>query len=173
MIRVTYSSVYGSSMEYAEHLAFRLGLPAEDIISADVGDVSLLIHFGGLYAGTMAGLCKAVRKLPPEALLAAVSVGLADPSKPENAAKIDADILRVVPEEMQKRLRIFRLRGRMDYPGLSTKHRAMMWMLCRWIGRKTEKSDENQAILDTYGSVIDFMDFSSLDPIAAFASTYR
>ena len=172
MIVVTYSSMYGASREYAECLAEHLGVRALDIKDADIAGASLFIHFGGLYAGTLAGLSKAVKLLPPDAVLVVVSVGLADPSKRENAEKIDSDIMRIVPEGIRPRLRIFRLRGRMDYSRLSPKHRAMMWMLRRWLERKTERGEESQAILDTYGTQIDFMDLASLDCIERFAEDY-
>ncbi len=167
-ICITYATVYGSAKEYAEELARRLGLIAADVSSADLSGSEAVVHFGSLYAGSMLGLKTAVRKMPENALLLAVSVGLADPNANNNKEKICRDINKAVPESRRRNATFFHLRGRMDYSLLSPRHRAMMWMLCKWINKKDTRSDEDQAILDTYGTCIDFMDISSVGEIEEY-----
>ena len=76
--------------------------------------------------------------------------------------------LKTAPESRRRNATFFHLRGRMDYSLLSPRHRAMMWMLCKWINKKDTRSDEDQAILDTYGTCIDFMDISSVGEIEEY-----
>ncbi len=173
MILVTYSSVYGSSREYAEKIASELSLTAEDIRTADASDADVLVIVGGLYAGVMNGLKKAVSSLPDNASLVVVSVGLADPAVSSNAVNIDKVILRTVPEAIQKRTHIFRLRGRLDYAALCMKHKAMMWMLREFIKRRGPESEEDRSILDTYGGRIDFVDPDSVQPVVSYLKTVK
>ena len=49
----------------------------------------------------------------------------------------------------------------------------MMWMLCRWIRGRKERSEEDQMVLDTYGSVVDFIDLESLDPLVSAIEAWR
>ena len=54
----------------------------------------------------------------------------------------------------------------MDYSRLSPKHKAMMWMLCQFIRRKKYRTEDDQAILDTYGTKIDFVNLGSVNDLA-------
>ncbi len=163
---VTYSSIYGSSRSYAVYLASALGIEAVDIKDSKPSSGCILVHFGGLYAGTMSGLRKAVQLLPPDSRLIAVSVGLSDPGKEENINRIDEVMNRMIPAGIRDRVERYHLRGAMDYSRLSKHHRAMMWMLCRSIELRKNRSDEDQQLLDTYGGNIDFIDPKTADPIA-------
>ena len=167
-LSILHASIYGSSKAYAERLASDLGLGAGAAADSDISSSRIVVLFGGLYAGTMNGLRETVRKLPDNALLIAVSVGLADPEKPSNAKKIDDAVFRALHDSVRSRTAVFRLRGSMDYSRLSMKHRSMMWMLCRYLERRKERSEEDQAILSTYGTSIDFMDYGSLAPLESY-----
>ncbi len=167
-LSILYASEYGASESYAKRLASDLGIEAEAAAGSDISSSDIVVLFGGLYAGTMNGLKETVRKLPDKAKLIVVSVGLADPEKPSNAKKIDDVVFRIIPDTLRARTVVFRLRGGMDYSRLSMKHRSMMWMLCRYLERKKERSEEDQAILDTYGTAIDFMDYKTLGPLESY-----
>ena len=54
----------------------------------------------------------------------------------------------------------------MDYSRLSPKHRVTMWMLCQFIRRKKHRTEEDLAILDTYGTKIDFVNLGSVNDLA-------
>ena len=168
MIAITYSTCYGSAGEYAALLGRTLGLEAIESSSYAPAGESMVIHFGGLYAGSMRGLKDVALRMPDSAELVAVSVGVADPTLPDNASRIDADIRRCLPQSMLPRTTIFRLRGRLLYSRLSTKHRAMMWMLCRYIKSKDHRTDEDEAVLESYGGSADFIDLSSLESAESF-----
>ena len=168
MIKITYSTVYGSSKTYAQHIAAALSLEAEDINTADTASADCLVIVGGLYAGSMIGLKKAISKLPEQAELVVVSVGIADPEKQTNAEKIDKDIYKSIPSDIQARTRVFHLRGCMDYMVMSPKHRAMMWMLCKYIKKKGPRNEEDQSILNTYGERIDFINLETAGPVIEY-----
>lgn len=165
---ITFSTVYGSSELYARRLASSLDLEARDV--ADVSRVSdgVLVHFGGLYAGTVCGLRRACALAKPPVRLVVCTVGLADPGIEDNAETIDKTVRAIVRRDD---LVIFHLRGRMDYRKLSVKHRAMMWALVKVLMKsKKELSDEDRALIGTYGKTIDFVDESWLDPVRTYLS---
>ena len=62
------------------------------------------------------------------------------------------------------------LRGAIDYQALSTKHRLMMKGLCAILRRQpvTERTADTQALLDSYGNAVSFIDFDTLAPIEAW-----
>ena len=165
---ITCTSIYGSSRRYADELGRRLGLPVLPAGAPECSDADIVVHFGGLYAGTMAGLRKTACALCPSAYLTAVTVGIADPSVPSNADKIKGDVMKAVSDEVRNRMSVFHLRGAMDYSRMSLRHRTMMWMLCRWIRSKDTRTSEDEAVIGSYGGSVDFVDFSALDPAEAF-----
>ena len=165
MLKIVYSSVYGSSKAYAEALASRFGAIAEDVKDAELGNAEIVVHFGGLYAGTVSGLKKVYRAIPENAELIVVTVGLADPGYGDNKRKIESDVSKIIPPG---RARLFHVRGRMDYSVLSAKHRAMMWMLVKWIKSHNYDDPQNRQLVETYGDVIDFVDFGMLDDIEKY-----
>ena len=57
-----------------------------------------------------------------------------------------------------------------DYQALSTKHRLMMKGLCAILRRQpvTERTADTQALLDSYGNAVSFIDFDTLAPIEAW-----
>ena len=167
-IVITYSSIYGSAKKYAEALAERISVVASDASLADLSDTDLVVHIGGLYAGTMAGLKSIACRVPDAASLYVVSVGIADPGVVRNARAIDDLVWKHVPAGMKGRVRIFHLRGRLDYPSMTARHRAMMWMLCSYIKSKDHRTDEDEAVLESYGGSADFIDLSSLDSAESF-----
>lgn len=162
---VTYSSAYGSAAKYAELLSGKLSLPVSEISQCSISDYDQAIHFGSIYAGAILGLEQALRSSPS---LILVTVGIADPSIKENAEHIDQRVLKDAGDQKGKIVRIFHLRGNLDYSRLSFRHRAMMWMLCRMLRRKKNKTLEDQYVIDTYGKRIDFFSEDSLNKIAEY-----
>ncbi len=170
-LTISYSGFYGSSQRYAEELGRIMGTPSSDVREADFSITSAAVHFGSLYAGTVCGLSLFCRRLPPSVPFAVASVGIADPAISGNAEKIADDIRRIVPQDMHSRMRIYSLRGILDYSLLSPRHRAMMWMLRLWIKAGREMTDEDRMILGTYGGRSDFFDPRSVLPVAEWLRT--
>ena len=137
---ILYGSVYGTSRRYAEELSGRTGIPAVSARErADLSDSKCVIHIGGLYAGGVEGLKDTLQKLPQNR---------------------EYDFLLV-------KMKLFCLRGGIDYKKLNLKHRTMMWMMYQHLKKlpENERPDDAQAIIDTYNSKVDFVDFDSLAPI--------
>ena len=169
---VVYKSMYGSSEKYALEFARRLHFEVADASSIP-SDADIVVFFGGLYAGVVNGLAGCVKHLPHSAELVLVTVGLADPAVAENHDEIRKMTDKVITGELKNRTKVFHLRGGMDYSALSAKHKAMMWMLVKVLLKtKKERSEEDQSLIDTYGSCIDFVDFSTLTPVEEFVRNF-
>ena len=86
----------------------------------------------------------------------------------ENISNIRNSISRHVPEYLLKSAFVFHLRGGMEYQKLSFKHKTMMTLLYNKIKNLPEdkKTAEDKALIETFNSKVDFVDFDSLNPIA-------
>ncbi|HCU07760.1 MAG TPA: hypothetical protein DF480_02105 [Clostridiales bacterium] len=71
---------------------------------------------------------------------------------------------------MQEKVKIFHLRGGMDYAKLSMVHKAMMAMVYKATLKKApaERSAEDLEMLETYGKCVDFIDPSSIQPLVDY-----
>ncbi|MEG0578054.1 MAG: flavodoxin, partial [Bacilli bacterium] len=69
--------------------------------------------------------------------------------------------------EMQEKIKVFHLRGGIDYSKLGFVHKSMMAMLHRMIIKKDYDSlrNEDKEMLNTYGKKVDFTEKSSIRPI--------
>ena len=173
---IIYGSCYGSSERYARELARRTGaeLCAAGKLHSLAG-CGLAVHIGGLYAGGLAGLRQTLRLLPPDARLMAVTVGLADPTRPEHIDNIRASLQKQIPPEVLERTQSYHLRGGIRYQELGLRHRVMMGMLRQALLRRPpeSRSDEDQLLLETYGKAVDFVDLSTLAPITEAILSYN
>ena len=100
-----------------------------------------VIYFGGLYAGGVKGLKSTVKKLSPNTKLVIVTVGLADVCDEENIVNIR---------------------------NLSFKHKTMMTLLYNRAKKLPEdrKTAEDRAMIETFNSKVDFVDYNSLNNVA-------
>ena len=107
--------------------------------------------------------------LPVDARLLLATVGLADVQDPENIANIQKALAAQLPAAVLARTTVFHLRGGIDYEKLSLPHRAMMALLYRHAKNlpPEKQSAEDRAIVATYNSKVDFVDFGSLEPLVA------
>ena len=167
---ILYGSRYGTSRRYAQALAERTGLPCYPADQAARAEgCAELVYVGGLYAGGVCGLGRALRALSPDParryLIA--TVGLADPGDAANRARICASLQKQLPPELVDRAEIFHLRGGIDYSRLSLRHRVMMAVLYRSLRRlpPDRQTAEDRALLASYGTRLDFTDPAALDPI--------
>ena len=167
---IIYGSRYGSTERYALELSSRTDMPAVNYkASPRLADFDVLVYMGALYAGGLMGLRKTLGDFVPDTgqRLIIATVGLADPEIPENSANILSSLKSQLAPEIFKKADIFHLRGGIDYSRLSLGHRGAMALLYKSIQRRPRESwsAEDQAIQDTYGKKVDFVDFSTLDPI--------
>ena len=163
---IIYGSQYGTTKRYAEHLSEMTGIEAVAFKDAKAIDMyERVLFMGALYAGSVLGLKKTVSKMSPKQELVIVTVGLVDPTNPENIAYIRHSIKERVPEHFYDETRIFHLHGAIDYSHLSLKHRMMMAVIHSKISKMPEEklNAEAKTILATYGKKVDYVDFQTLD----------
>jgi len=169
---VLFQSKYGSTQKYAEWIAEELSCDIKMRQNVKLGDLEpygTIIYGGGLYAGGVSGidiLTKNFDKLCNKNLIL-FTCGLADPKNKENTDHIKQSLNKVLTAPMQQKIKVFHLRGGMDYAKLNPMHRGMMAMLHKMIMKKDHASlrDEDREMLDTYGKSVDFVDRTTIFPI--------
>ena len=167
---ILYGSRYGTSRRYAQALAERTGLPCYPADQAARAEgCAELVYVGGLYAGGVCGLGRALRALAPDParryLIA--TVGLADPHDAENIRNIRTALQARLPKPVLDNARLFHLRGGIDYSRLNFAHRTMMRLLYAAAKNQPpeQQNAETRAMIETYGKAVDFVDLAALGPI--------
>jgi menaquinone-dependent protoporphyrinogen IX oxidase len=175
---VIYASKYGATQKYAAWIAEALSCDLYErssITPEAMEDYDVIIYGGGLYAGGVNGL-SLLRKnydLVKDKTLVLFTCGLADPTEPTNIANILAGLHKTLTPEMRQKIRVFHLRGGINYTRLTPVHKTMMAMLRRVILRKdpANLTLEEQELLRTYGQTVDFTDKSTIQPIIDYLAT--
>lgn len=166
---IIYGSQYGTTKRYAEKFAEMTGFSVVNYENIKtLTEYDRVIYFGGLYAGGVKGLKNTVKKLSPNTKLIIVTVGLADVCDEENIVNIRSSIRKQVPEHLLKMSSVFHLRGGIDYQKLTFKHKTMMTLLYNKAKNLPEdrKNAEVKAMIETFNSKVDFVDYNSLNVIA-------
>lgn len=168
---IYYASYYGSTQQYADALAQRLGtvaqqLPAPSAVSADASAGPIVVlapAHGPMHDGV-----KFVLALDTEILrarpIAVVTVGM---TLDEEAVSKDAtaDLLGPRADHVAR----FYVPGRMNYSELSGAHKTVMAGIVGALRLKPRKSANERNMIDTYGKDIDRVDLSRLDPVVEWA----
>ena len=96
--------------------------------------------------------------------------GLADYSKIENINNINKRLEEIIPINIKENIKIYYLRGGMNYKKLNLKHKIMMWLLKRKTMKKgIEKSnEETKEFMETYGTTIDFTNKNNIMEIIEY-----
>ena len=167
---ILYGSRYGSARRYAQELSKQTDIPAVSYQEAPpLSKLETIVYIGALYAGGVLGLTKTLRRqsFGEHQRLVIVTVGLADPDILQNRENIRNALQKQIPAQLYGRAAVFHLRGAIDYQALSLGHRTMMALLHRSLQKKPaeEWSEEDKALMETYGKRADFADFASLRPI--------
>lgn len=169
---VVFQSKYGSTQKYAKWIAEELSchmFERKNVKLTDLEPYNTIIYGGGLYAGSVAGInliTKNFDKICNKNIIV-FTCGLADPADKENTDHIKQSLNKVFTAKMQDKIKVFHLRGGIDYAKLGFIHKAMMAMLRKMILRKDYDSlrNEDKEILDTYGQTVDFTDRTTIMPI--------
>jgi menaquinone-dependent protoporphyrinogen IX oxidase len=167
-IAVIYQSKYGATKQYAQWISRDLGaelLKRSSVSPALLQNFDVVVYGGGLYAGGIAGVdLVAKHPCPP---LVVFTVGLANPAVTDYS-----DILnRNFSPEQREKIKVFHLRGAMDYSRLGPVHRGMMAMMKKMtIDNKApeDRTDEDRLMLDTYGKSVDFLKEASILPLVEY-----
>lgn len=172
---VIYESKYGTTKKYAEWIADALScdlFEKKSITPSALTGYDTIIYGGGLYAGGVSGiglLKKNFSKISNKNLIL-FTCGLADPTDPDNVTHIREGLTRVLTKEMTEQIKIFHLRGGIDYSKLNFIHKSMMAMLHSTMKKKDYDSlrNEDREMLATYGKAVDFTDKNAILPIIQY-----
>lgn len=169
---VVYKSKYGHTGKYAKLIASRLDA---DLFSSGViglGDIKkydTIVFGGGIYASGIAGLnlIKNNMKHLKDKNIVVFTVGLTNPSSENEMKKI---VDRSFTSEMKEKVKVFHLRGGMDYKKLSILHSLGMYMMKTIVSKKADnlKTEDDLMRLKTYGEKIDFFDKDSIDTLVVY-----
>lgn len=177
---VIYGSRYGSTKQYAEEIAVRLGAdiqPFNKVNSFLLCNYSTVIFGGGIYAGGIYGIkvLKSDFDIFKDKHLAVFTCGIADPKLPKNREVISKYVHKYFTDDQFSKITLFSLRGCMDYSKMSFTHKAMMKMLVSSLKRRPESSltKEDKQLIESYGKLTNFVDLSSVAPIVRWAILKR
>ena len=172
---VVYNSKYGHTEKYAQWLAEELNA---DICNGKklnrnlLSDYSTILFGSSLYAGKNEAALLVVKNFEQirDKKVVLFTCGLADVSNETNIIGINRALDKVITPEIREKIKIFHVRGGIDYDNLSFQHKIMMKMLHSQILKKREddRIDEEREFLATYGQKIDFSDKKMLEPIIQF-----
>ncbi|MGI6174191.1 MAG: flavodoxin domain-containing protein [Christensenellales bacterium] len=172
---ILYRSQYGSTEQYARWIQEELSAQCDTIDNIgkyDVEDYDLIAMGEGVYAGvfkTPKQLVPIIEKYPEKRYVFFI-VGIADMEDRENRDKLYGDLAKVMGPAIEK-VKVFFLRGVLDYGKMGFKHKAMMWMLVKYMKTKSEEDLPKDAdqLIDTYGGKVSFIDRKSIDPLIRYA----
>ena len=175
-ILIVYKSKYGSTKQYAQWLAEELGaraLEPRDVRAEDLAGCGTLIFGGGLYAGGVLAV-PFLKKHYDEIRgkrIALFTCGLGDPAVAENVANIRSSLAKALGSGILDEIALFHLRGGMDYSKLSFIHRSMMTMVLKAVEHRREdmRTEEEWAMINTFGKTVNFIDRGTLAPLVAWA----
>ena len=175
---VLYYSVYGTTKKYAQWIAEELNGEKGEIKNVNPNDLvnyDIIVLGSGLYAGVIQGIDIIEKKYDAlkEKKLILYTCGLADYTRQENINNIQKRIDAKLPENIRNSIKVFFLRGGIDYNELNLKHKIMMWMMKKMImKKKTEKMDEeDKEFLNTYGKTLDFTDKKNIAELIAYCKS--
>ncbi len=168
---VIYKTIYGSTKKYAQWIASALNADLFDVskIKAQtLAPYQTIILGGGLYASGILGsdiITKNFGLLKGKNIVV-FTVGLANPKLTDYTAIIEKNFT----AEITSAIKIFHLRGAMDYKTINLKHKAMMSLLVKKVGKidEKERDDEINQMLDTYGKTVDFTDEASIAELVGY-----
>lgn len=170
---VIYKSKYGSTKQYAQWISEALDADLFDVAKVrDLGQYQTIVYGGGLYASGIIGSDVLVKnyELLKEKRIVVFTVGLAKPQLTDYTKIIEMNF----PPEMRETIKIFHLRGAMDYKQINIKHKTMMALLIKKIKKIEEKDrdEEVKLMLQTYGKTVDFTDKSTISDLVDYCKAH-
>lgn len=177
---VIFQSKYGSTKKYAQWIAEELScdiFERKDVKAGVLEAYDTIIYGGGLYAGGVSGIDLLVKNFDKIANknLILFTCGLGDPLEPRNTENIKSGLKKVLSPQMQEKIKVYHLRGAIDYSKLSFVHKSMMAMLHKVVLKKNPAtlSDEDKEMLQTYGQTVDFTNKESIAPILEYMANLK
>lgn len=170
-ILVTYASKYGSTQQYAQWLAEELGAElceSKAVTPAQLAPYDVVIHGGGLYAGSISGI-KLLRDNAAALAGKRVAVFTVGTSDPADTASVDYIRSQGAKQLAQgQSVSWFHLRGDLLYGKMSWLHRMMMGMMGKVLAKKpeAERAEGEKAIINH--TDVRFVDRATLAPLVAW-----
>ncbi|MDO4321855.1 MAG: flavodoxin domain-containing protein [Lachnospiraceae bacterium] len=171
---VIYESKYGYTKRYAQWIGEALSCPVfprNKFRTKCFSQYDTVIYGGGLYAGNVSGISLIVKnwKLLCSKNVILFTCGLANPADRQNTDHIKESLSRVLTPEMLQNIKMFHLRGGIDYSRLGLIHRTMIAMLRKMLLKKSPETlrGEDRLLLQTYGQKVDYTDRTSIAPLIA------
>lgn len=169
---VVYKSKYGYTQQYAKWLAAALEADLFELKSNTcpaLQGYSTIIFGGGLYAGGIGGMpvfCEIFREHNGASFIL-FTTGV---SSTDNPDMFTAIINRNLTPEMHAKVKVFHMRGGIDYKKLGLLHRVMMWMMMRMLISKKpgELTEDDKGFMAAYGKSVSFLDEDSIEPILSY-----
>lgn len=169
MIHILFESQYGSSRQYAEELARRLGVSARELAGAEVPAGQDPVIVLSYVHGPTLPAADWVKSHAEELALGErpVAVGVVGMTLSEQARERDqaGNSLGARAEHVER----FYLPGRLNYSELSGTHSKVMTGIITAIRLKPRKSANDRAMIDSYNKDVDRVDFAELDPLIRWA----
>lgn len=175
-----YRSKYGATRQYAHWLATELwcdAIDARKIRTEDLENYDTIIYGGPVYAGGVTGvkfLRQDIEDLGTKNLVL-FTCGLSDPEDEKNRRHIRDELSKTLSDTVIAHIKIFHLRGAINYKKLRPHHKIMMAMMNRSIAKKdpSSRTEEDRQFLATYGQAVDFKDKDSIRPIVEYIRQLR
>ena len=166
-IAVIYKSKHGTTKQYAEWIAKALDaslFETSSIKPAQLADYDVIVYGGWLFGGGISGV-KLVTENPCKSLVV-FSVGLGDPAVTDYSEILAKNFT----PELLSRIKVFHLRGGIDYKKLGFVQKNMLTMVKKHVEKKApdQRTSEEQAVLETYGGKFDFTDQAAIMPIVEY-----
>ena len=166
---IIYFSKYGTTKEYAEWIAEELNgdiYSVYNIKNNILNNYDTIIIGSGLYAGKVKGVDILIKnyELLKNKKLVIFTCGLADYTIIENRNSIYNRLKKEFPEKIIEKIKIFYLRGGINYKKLNLKHKIMMGLLKRMVTKKGlhKTNEEDKMFIETYGKTLYFMNKNSI-----------
>jgi len=172
---VVYNSKYGHTKKYAQWLTEELNADIRDGKNLKISllsNYSTILFGSSLFAGTNKSALLIVKHFEQirDKKVVLFTCGLGDVSNELNIIAINKALDKVITPEIRKKVRIFHVRGGIDYSKLTFLHKIMMKMKRFQILKRheNERTDEDREFLATYGQIVDFTDKKMLEPIIRY-----
>jgi len=172
---VIYSSKYGHTKTYAQWLAEELNADicdSKNLKNNMLYNYSTIVFGSSLYAGKNKAALLIVKHFEQikDKKVVLFTCGLADVSNKTNIISINKSLDKIITPKIRNKIKIFHLRGGIDYGNLNFLHKTMMKFVCSNVSKKpeNERTDEEKDVLATYGQKIDFSDKKMLEPIIQY-----
>lgn len=174
---IIFGSKYGSARKYAMTLSDKLRLDVHDYSKVRVDEnYDLVLYVGSLYAGGVLGLKQFLKrtKIYNFKKMFIITVGISDPKNIENIRNIENNVYKQLPKNMDKKVDLFHIRGKLDYSNLSLKHKMMMKLLYHHSKKIPfeKQTEETKLFISTYNKKVDYIDLSSLEDIIVRYNNY-